>query len=267
MNTTPASLALLSAIPEAHWKALAARRIWFGHQSVGGNIVQGLADLVAGGAAPVAAPMEIRPGEAPLAAGFSHGTNGQNMDPRSKIAAFAHAVDDVLGGEVDIAFFKFCYVDIDRSTDVAALFGAYRQTLTTLAERYPRVRFLHVTCPVTVVSPAWRAGLKRMLGRPEPGFEVNAARERFNRLLREAYGGREAVFDLARVESTRPDGSRETFRHAGETWPALVPAYSHDGRHLDQNGRRWVAASLLATLGELASDTGHTADMAVRPGA
>lgn len=248
MNTTTASLALLSQVPSGRWQSLSARRVWFGHQSVGGNIVQGIADLAAEGAAPLTAPVMINPTDTRVPRGFSHGENGRNMDPLSKIEAFARFVDETIRGEVDVAFFKFCYIDIDQSTDVAALAAVYRRTLAALAERRPDLRFVHVTCPLTVVTPPWRTRLKRVLGRPEPGFAVNAARERFNRLLREAYLGREPVFDLAMVESTRPDGSRSRFRHAGEEWPALVPDYSHDGRHLNEDGRRWAAAHLLATL-------------------
>jgi hypothetical protein len=265
VNTTTASLALLSQVPAERWQALSGRRVWFGHQSVGGNIVQGIADLVAGGAAPIEAPVQVNATDTVLPRGFSHGANGQNMDPKSKMEAFARFVGEALHGEVDIAFFKFCYVDIDQSTDVAALAAAYRKTIAALSEQHPRVKFVHVTCPLTAVTPRWRAGLKRMLGRPEPGFEVNRAREQFNRLLREAYRGREAVFDLALLESTQPDGSHSTFRHAGETWPALVPAYSHDGRHLNQDGRRWAAANLLATLTEVAADAGAATPAA--PGA
>jgi hypothetical protein len=248
-----ASSALLSRVPADHWQALASRRTWFGHQSVGGNIAQGVADLAADGVAPIAAPVQVRPTDTALAPGFSHGENGTNTDPQSKLDAFSRFVDGTLRGEVDVAFFKLCYVDITPTTDVAALAGAYQQMMRDLAARHPNVQFVHVTCPITVVTPPWKARLKRVLGRPEPGFAANAARERYNRLIREAYDGREPVFDLAVVESTRPDGSRETFRHAGETWPALVAAYSHDGRHLNRDGRRWAAANLLSLLASLAS--------------
>ena len=119
--------------------------------------------------------------------GRPHGENGRNTEPLSKIAAFARFVDDTLHGEVDIALFKLCYVDITPSTDVAALARAYRQTMTDLSARYPGVRVVHVTCPITAVTSPWRARVKRVLGRPEPGFAANASRERYSRLLREAY--------------------------------------------------------------------------------
>lgn len=235
---------VLAGVPRASWEALARTRVWFGHQSVGGNIMQGVADLASSGAAPIAPPVETRrPGP-----GVSHALNGQNMRPDLKIQAFAEFVNDEIRGEVDLAFFKFCYVDISLETDVAALFASYQTTMSALASRHPSVRFVHVTCPVTTVSPAWRAALKGLLGKPHRDMAVNAAREAFNQRMRTAYAGREPLFDLAQVESTRADGSRRTFRYAGHEYGALVEGYASDGRHLNVAGRRWAAANLLAEL-------------------
>ena len=53
------------------------------------------------------------------------------------------------------------------------------------------------------------------------------------------------IFDLARAESTRPDGSRETFRYEGKDYYSLVPAYSSDGGHLSERGQRTLGADLI----------------------
>ena len=57
--------------------------------------------------------------------------------------------------------------------------------------------------------------------------------------------------DLAGVESTHPDGTRESFTSRGKDYFALVPSYSHDGRHLNEPGRRAVAEALLVFLANL----------------
>lgn len=56
------------------------------------------------------------------------------------------------------------------------------------------------------VQTGWKALVKRLLGRAPYGTVENVRREEYSRLLRQAYAGREPVFDLARVESTAPDG-------------------------------------------------------------
>jgi hypothetical protein len=70
--------------------------------------------------------------------------------------------------------------------------------------------------------------------------------------MRREYGGREPLFDLAAVESTRPDGSRETLSLGGKTAFALHPGYTNDGSHLNEVGRRRAAEALLTLLARLA---------------
>jgi hypothetical protein len=65
------------------------------------------------------------------------------------------------------------------------------------------------------------------------------------------YLDKEPVFDLAMVESTYSNGSRQKFRYKGKTYHALIPEYSHDGRHLNENGRKIVAEQLLILLANL----------------
>ena len=64
---------------------------------------------------------------------------------------------------------------------------------------------------------------------------------------------KEDPFDLALVESTRPDGTREFFYRKGVSYSALTPAYSDDGGHLNNEGRRHVAERLLVFLCDLRS--------------
>ena len=66
--------------------------------------------------------------------------------------------------------------------------------------------------------------------------------------IRETFAGREPLFDLAAVESTRPDGSRVFFERAGTPVYYLAPEYTNDGGHLIGAGRRSAAEALLATL-------------------
>ena len=135
--------------PEA-WRALARARIYFGHQSVGANVMQGVEELLA---ANPAIPLVVEPyaGAGPVTPGaIAHGGVGRNLDYISKIDAFAELIDGELAGRVDIAFFKFCYVDITPDTDVGQVFRRYTETLAELAARHPEITFMHSTAPLTL---------------------------------------------------------------------------------------------------------------------
>lgn len=251
VNLDAAAARVVSEIPASGLKAVAERRIYFGHQSVGAEIVKGLGDLSSG------TPEKLRvvegAGSDALAEpGFCHSLNGENEKPLLKIDAFERTMDGPLSGQVDIAFFKFCYVDIRPDTDVSALFERYHAAMTALKERHPSVTFVHVTSPLTTVQPGWKVALKRLLRRPQSDYTANVKRAEYNELLVGSYSGREPLFDLAAAESTWPDGTRHTFSYEGKEWPALIDAYSYDGRHLAEGGRRWVAAHLLAELARIA---------------
>lgn len=240
----------LAGVPAARLAALARARIYFGHQSVGYNLVAGVAALARErpelGLRLVesTATSELRPGT------FAHAENGENLHPLTKIRAFEETLEhDGFGAHLDLAFFKFCYVDFTPATDVEAVFAEYQRTLARLHARFPAITFVHVTAPLTVVPSGWKVELKRLLGRADDeDARANVARERYNALVRRAYAGREPLFDLASVEATRPDGTTTTFELDGARHPALAPAYAADEGHLDAEGARWAAAHLLAAL-------------------
>lgn len=243
----------LREVPAAALQGLAQKRIYFGHQSVGVNIFEGLEALQ--GERPELALrfVDARKPDAYDAPAFGHGPIGRNEDPLAKIRDFADVLEQRgLGARTDIALFKFCYVDFPPGTDVERIFAEYRSTHARLRERFPAVKLVHVTSPLTVVQSGPKAVVKRILGRPLGGAEANIVRERFNDLLRAEYGGREPIFDLAAVEATRPDGRAVTFEEGGRAHRALAPEYASDGKHLNALGSRWAAAHLLATLAGVA---------------
>jgi hypothetical protein len=149
---------------------------------------------------------------------------------------------------VDIALVKFCYVAFDAHTDVRALFAEYQRTLAGLKQVHPRTVFVHVTVPLTTVQSGAKGLVKRALGKIPNGVVKNGQRDEFNRLLREAAGSQEPLFDLAAVESTAPDGRREAFDWHGRSIPALVPGYTDDGGHLNRVARALAARQLVSVL-------------------
>lgn len=242
----------LADVPAASWARLAEKRVFFGHQSVGYNIVAGIEDVMREHPEIRLRVVESDEAGALETPGFVHAAIGKNGDPLSKIRAFAQAVDAGAARDADVALFKFCYVDIEEDTDVPALFEAYRKAHEALRSRHPDKTFVHVTVPLKTyregLATRVKGMIKRVLGRRDVFAERNRRRTRFNRMLVDAYGGREPIFDLARVESTFPDGSRCSFTRQGERIYAMVPAYTYDSGHLNELGRRRAAEQLLIVL-------------------
>jgi hypothetical protein len=79
----------------------------------------------------------------------------------------------------------------------------------------------------------------------------NILRNEYNQKLRKEYNKSGALFDLAKVESTYPDGRRSTFEKNGKSYYCLVPDYTDDGGHLNEIGRKMVAEQFLILLAEL----------------
>lgn len=229
---------------------LRTRAVFFGHQSVGMNVLDGLQQLP-GASGQVVRIAEVAPGTAVAPGTLAHAWVGRNHDPVSKIEAFARAVDALPAPGVDIALVKLCYVDFAPETDPAAIFSRYRAAIADLQRRHPRTTFVHVTAPVSRVQGGAKALLKQALGKEPYGLIENVRREEYNQLLRQAYEGKEPIFDLARVESTAPDGRVETVEWKGKRAPALVAAYTDDGGHLNQEGKRRAALALLSVLASI----------------
>ncbi|MDY6950005.1 MAG: hypothetical protein SWE60_00700 [Thermodesulfobacteriota bacterium] len=248
-RTFPGSL---QNVPEATWTRLSNNTIFFGHQSVGFNIIDGIEDLMSTNSQ---IRLNIVETDAPAdftTSVFAHARVGSNRDPQSKMDAFATALERGIGDKADVAFFKLCYVDIVAETDVQGVFAVYKNTMSLLKKKHPRITFVHVTVPLTYTKETVKTWIKKITGRTQSlEYDNNVARNQFNDLLRKEYGRKEPIFDLAMIESTSPDGTRHTFSKDGNTYYSLISAYSNDGGHLNQFGRRMVAQHLLLFLASL----------------
>ena len=226
------------------------KKVFFGHQSVGTNIIQGLRDLMARDARlklkiVSSADPELVPGPA-----LVESLIGQNGNPSSKDQAFAAILDKGLGRQGGIAMYKYCYVDIDGSTNVQQMFENYREKIAALRVKYPALKIVHITVPLTTVEPAARAWVKTLLGRATER-DANAKRNEFNRRLRQTYAGRDPIFDLAEGESTSPEGARSYFIRDNEKVYTLASEYTTDGGHLNEAGRLALAERLLLLLASI----------------
>jgi hypothetical protein len=230
----------LEATPPAGLERIMNSRVFFGHQSVGFGLVEGMREAASRWGAGDLAVTESRAAE-PAGPRLFHAVIGENTDPIGKILDFEGVIRRGMGGGVSIAFMKLCYADIMVETDVGPIFAFYRDTMTRLATDYPGTTFVHVTVPLLRRDRGLKLIAKRLIGRQVRGHEDNEVREALNDLLREEYAATGTLFDLARLESG--DGAQPR---------ALLPSYTDDGGHLNETGSLVLGGKLLAFLAGLA---------------
>ena len=219
-------------------------KIFFGHQSVGFNILDGIQDITSD---LNIVETKIMPDNGSF---FSHARVGENIKPELKINDFKNIIESN-NSNIDVAFLKLCYVDITAETDVKSLFHTYKTVFSKLKNDYPNIQFVHLTSPLTIVQSGPKAMVKRLLGRDVWGEKENIKRQEYNELIRTEYANTGMLFDLAKIESTKPNGDRVQHETDGFTFFGIVPAYTDDGGHLNETGRRIVAAQLIRFISEI----------------
>jgi len=244
----------INDIQESSWEKMSGYKIYFGHQSVGYNIIDGIEDILKENDKIHLNIVETDDAKDFIAPLFGHSRVGRNTQPISKVDAFSSFIEDGIGDKADLVFFKFCYIDFNAESDINKIFNYYKAKMSYLKEVYPKTTFVHVTVPLKTCQTGLKAAVKKILGKPLWGYDDNIKRNQFNDLLRKEYGKEKMLFDLALIESTFPDGSRNVHQKDGQSFHSLVPAYTYDGGHLNEKGRRIVAEQLLIFLANLLTE-------------
>jgi hypothetical protein len=234
---------------QADLKTVAGARILFAHQSVGRNILEGVQALSEQADVPIRIEETTGRASSP-GPGLFHLFVGVNGDPSGKIVAFQRVLEDPQRPSYDVAVLKFCYADFAHDArDHDRTLERYAAAVTKLRSVRPDVRLVHVTAPLRSDPPGWKTAVKRVLGRDTKEDADNVLRNAYNAELRSRFAA-EPVFDLARLESTRVDGTRSGFSRSGTTVFSMVPEYTTDGGHLSEPARRLTAAEFLHTLAQ-----------------
>jgi hypothetical protein len=219
---------------------IARADVFFGHQSVGEDVLAGIRGLVA-----------------PRQLAWRDEKIGRNGDPFGKLDAFEAALLAGSGKGAHFAIFKFCYADFDGVREPEEIFSRYERTISRLHDACPAVTFVHVTSPLTSVPSGLGAWVRRRVGRPVWGERGNRRRHAYNQRLRTVFRA-DPIFDLAAVE--------EGACHR-TTVPSLDPCLTDDGAHLNQIGRLAAATELVRVLVDLTSipERGHLGFKSVDP--
>jgi hypothetical protein len=227
------------------WNSLAGQRIFFGHQSVGTNIMDGIRDVMASNKNVRLNIVDAANLTDMSAPGFYHAPVGKNGEPATKLADFRSRVPAV--ADSGIAVMKYCYVDVALNTDAKKLFEEYRQNVDAIRAENPNLTIVHMTLPLLTDAGTLRHVAALARGKPT-GRQLNLIRHRYNELLRTTYGAREPIFDLASLEATQSNGEMKLVSYKGARFPVLAQEWTYDGGHLNEAGRRRIAEAFLATL-------------------
>lgn len=224
----------LSRVPDQFLDTARAMKVLFNHQSIGANLLDGLASLAREDPTRYALARAHRPAlswYAEPSTGLGDFTEGRNAKPLTKLAGFERLIRaSGYGSGVEVAVMKFCFVDMGR-IGPQDLWDRYRTTMQQLQRDYPRVTFVWVTVPLTSGD--------------------NGRQTAINDLMRRyvASGGG-VLFDIASLESVSPGGTTSPGRHG---YPRLDPAYdSGDGGHLSHEGRVRLASAWWQMMARIA---------------
>jgi hypothetical protein len=225
---------------EAQLARLSRKSIYFGHASVGENIIDGITTFTDANLGPEPSVTNSSGASATTVANALHagvfygnGWGIANGDLVPKIAIFESTLRGGVGAVADIAMMKPCFSDFPGRSTPEQAFDAYVAAIQGLQATYPNVVFVHFTSPVSRENPD----------------NVNSYRQAYSALVRAKYRGVEPLFDIAAVESTDPGGHDVLV----DNFPAMYPGYTNpnDGGHLNGTGQDVVARALIAYLASL----------------
>lgn len=250
MTTKLGPYTRISDVPNEVWEKLSLKKIYFGHQSVGNNIIDGIKDVMKTNPNVKLNIVETTDLSQVKSGCFAHSKVGKNLDPISKINDFVNINENGIGNSADIAFFKFCYVDISEETDLVDIYKKYKKEMRSLAEKYSKTRFVHVTVPLNSkpkepdsLFNKIKNFIKTVIGK---GSNNNAAAKfEYNEMLRKEYTKEGELFDLALSESINRNGVKSTVIKGNEQLQFLTPEFTNDGGHLNETGRIKVAEDFL----------------------
>ncbi len=234
----------LKDVPQEKWDALSKKTIFFGHMSVGFNILDGVKDILSENP-----NITLNITDTQTAAAFCHAQLGSNTQPLVKITSFQSQMQQ-LETPPDIAFLKFCYVDFYATTDTAEVFDAYQKMIAELQAAFPETTFMHCTVPLTTAPQDAKRKVKEiiksLLGKTTT-VDHNKKRMEFAALIKQAYPA-ETIIDITAYESTTPNGNLHFKTKNGIMVPFLIDDYTTDGGHLNEPGRQRVAEQMLIQL-------------------
>lgn len=231
-------------------KIINTKNIFFGHQSVGNNILQGIRKSIDNNNSSALRITNLENFNNETSKYFIESKIGFNGDPKSKIYDFCQKVELLSKNNLHIAMMKLCYADIKSNSDINEIFNYYNESIDSLQKKYPKLIIIHFTVPLTAKRNLINRLKDFFKGRPDNSMMDNIARNNFNQLLVNKYPT-DRIFQLAKIESTYPNGRREEFDYQGKTYNSLITDYTDDGGHLNEKAQELIAQKLIYFLSDV----------------
>jgi hypothetical protein len=223
------------------------KNIYFGHQSVGENIIAGIKKNNSDRNKNEIVIKRYNHHDSLYGNYFLHSNIGQNGNPQIKFDEFSKIVNNLAGTNLNIAMMKLCFVDITKNTNIKDVFNSYDKMIDSLKHRYPKIKFIHFTVPLKSKPSLINYIKDKIKGNNNYDPQDNLARNRYNELVFSKYSKNE-IFDLAGAESTYPNGKRESEIVDGQPCYVLIKDYTTDGGHLNDLGSQIISEKLIQKL-------------------
>lgn len=228
-------------------ETLSQKNIYFGHRSVGENIIAGINKIISENAKNAIIIKEYINKDTIEANYFLHSNIGENGYPQSKFDEFTNIIGNLAKRNLNIAMMKLCFVDITKNTNIEVVFNSYVKMIDTLQQKYPKIKFIHFTVPLKSEPSLFNKLKDKIKGNDNYDPQDNLARNRYNELVFSKFPKAD-IFDLAGVESTFPNGKRESIIVDGRPCYTLIKDYSDDGGHLNELGKKIVSEKLIQKI-------------------
>ena len=230
-------------------KTFRNERIFFGHKSVGSNILQGISEISIKNNNERIAILNINDASELPNTYLLEANIGDNGNPKGKIDEFAKLINQMAQNGLTIAMMKLCFVDLNENSNIDDIFNYYSAKIDSLRIIYPDLIIIHFTVPLTSKRTMFSRVKDFLKRRSNKSMLDNVIRNNYNKLIFSKYPN-DLIFDLAKLESTFPDGTREQFIYNGKHYNSLVPDYTDDGGHLNEKGRQMVAKNLISFIAD-----------------
>jgi len=175
-----------------------------------------------------------------------------NSSPQDLKKNYEDLLDKIQVKNIDFAMVRFS--PFFGNNNVEENFKKVRIAIEDLKKEFPDTEFLISTFGLTHSKTTLKTWIKKLIGQDDIWeYDSNITVNEFNRHMRETYGNEATFFDLAKIQSTYPNGERSTFTKKGKTYYHMVSEYTHDGTHLSAKGREVIAEQFLTLIGKLVS--------------
>jgi hypothetical protein len=208
--------------------------VYFEHASVGVNISDGLSALSAGPSRYTSGRVTWSSSNAPAWYDTNNGlgdNNRGNPGADAKISGFTSSMaasSGLLPGKVDVAMYKFCFIDTPASGNT--LFSTVRAAMESLQATYTNTVFVWWTMPIERGPAA-------------------TERQVYNEAVRTyCSANNQWLLDIAALESHDDAG---VLQKDGSNRELLYPGYTDDGGHLNAAGSLKVAKAYWKLLSEI----------------